>query len=44
MKELQESIEFQNETYEKKKKDIMEEKLKPETDNRNNEEAQNLIQ
>ena len=44
MKELQESIEFQNETYEKKKKDIMEEKLKPETDNRNNEEVQNLIQ
>ena len=44
MKELQESIEFQNETYEKKKKDIMEEKLKPETDSRNNEEVQNLIQ
>ena len=44
MKELQESIEFQNETYKKKKKGIMEEKLKPETDNRNNEEVQNLIQ
>ena len=44
-KALQESVEFKNEIYEKmKKKDIAEEKQKLETDNRNNEEVQNLIQ
>ena len=41
---LQESIEFQNETYKKMKKDMTEEKQKLETDNRNNEEIQNLIE
>ena len=44
MKALQESIEFQNETYENIKKDMTEEKQKLETDNRNNEEVQKLIQ
>ena len=44
MKALQGPIEFQNETYEKMKKDMMEEKQKLETDYRNNEEVQNLIQ
>ena len=44
-KALQESVEFKNEIYEKmKKKDIAEEKQKLETDNRKNEEVQNLIQ
>ena len=43
VKALQESTESQNETYENMKKDIMEEKQKLETDNRNNEEAQKLI-
>ena len=43
-KALQESVEL-NEIYEKmKKKDIAEEKQKLETDNRKNEEVQNLIQ
>ena len=44
MKTLQESIEFQNETYEKIKKYMKEEKQKPETGYRNKEEVQNLIQ
>ena len=44
MKALQKSIEFQNETYEKMRKDMTEEKQKLETDYRNNEEVQNLIQ
>ena len=44
-KALQESVEFKNEIYEKmKKKDTAEEKQKLETDNRKNEEVQNLIQ
>ena len=43
-KALLESIEFQNKTYEKMKKDIKKEKQKLETDYRNNEETQNLIQ
>ena len=43
VKALQESIEFQNETYENIKKDMTEEKQKLETDNRNNEEVQKLI-
>ena len=44
VKALQESVEFQNETYENIKKDMTEEKQKLETDNRNNEEVQQLIQ
>ena len=44
VKALQESTEFQNETCEKMKKDIMEEKQKLETDNKNNKVVQNLIQ
>ena len=44
MKALQEPIEFQNETYENMKKDMTEEKQKLETNNRNNEEVQELIQ
>ena len=40
----QESIEFQNETYEKMKKDMMEEKQKLEADYKNNEVVPNLIQ
>ena len=44
VKALQESIEFQNETYEKMKNDMMKEKQKLETDYKNNEVAQNLIQ
>ena len=44
MKALQEPTEFQNETYEKMKSDITEEKQKLETRNKNDEEAQNLIQ
>ena len=43
VKALQESIEFQNETYENMKKDMTEEKQKLETDNRSNEEVQKLI-
>ena len=43
-KALLESIEFQNKTYEKMKKDIKKEKQKLENDYRNNEETQNLIQ
>ena len=43
VKALQESIEFQNETYENIKKDMTEEKQKLETDNRNNE-VQKLIE
>ena len=37
VKGLQESIEFQNETYEKMKKDMAEEKQKLETDYKNSE-------
>ena len=44
VKALQESIEFQGETYQKMKKDMTEEKQKLETDNRNNKEDQNLVQ
>ena len=44
MKELQESIESQNETNENMKKDMTEEKQKLETENRNNEEVQKWIQ
>ena len=40
VKALQDSIEFQNETYENMKKDMPEEKQKLETDSRNNEEVQ----
>ena len=40
VKALQESIEFQYETYENMKKDMMEEKQKLETDSRNNDEVQ----
>ena len=43
VKGLQESIEFQNETYEKMKKDMAEEKQKLETDYKNSEVVQNLI-
>ena len=44
VKVLQESIEFQNETYELIKKDMTEEKQKLETDYKNNEVVENLIQ
>ena len=44
VKVLQEPIDFQNETYEKMKNDMTEEKQKLETDNRNNGEVQNLFQ
>ena len=44
MKALQEPLEFQNETYKKMKNDMTEEKQNLETDNRNNEEVQNLFQ
>ena len=44
VKALQESIEFQIETYENMKKEMTEEKQKLETDNRCNEEIQKLIQ
>ena len=44
VKALQESIEFQSETYQKMKKDMTEEKQKLETDNRNNKEDQKLVQ
>ena len=44
VKALQESIEFQNKMYEKMKKDMTEEKQKLESDYKNNEEVQNLIQ
>ena len=44
VKALQESIEFQNETYKNMKKDMTEEKQKLETDNRNDKEVQKLIQ
>ena len=44
VKALQESIEFQIETYENMKKEMTEEKQKLETDNRYNEEIQKLIQ
>ena len=44
VKALQESIEFQNDTYKKMKKDMIEEKQKVETDYKNNEVVQNLIQ
>ena len=41
---LQKSVEFQNQIYENMKKDMTEEKQKLETDDRNNEEVQKLIQ
>ena len=41
---LQESIEFENETYKKMKKCMTEENEKLETDYRNNQEVENLIQ
>ena len=44
VKALQDSIEFQNETYKNMKKDMKEEKQTLETDSRNNEELQKLIQ
>ena len=44
VKPLQDSIEFQNETYEKMKKDMTEEKQKLETHYRNKKEVENLIQ
>ena len=44
VKVLQESIQFQNETYELIKKDMTEEKEKLETDYKNNEVVENLIQ
>ena len=44
VKALKESIEFQNEIDEIMKKDMTEEKKKLETNNRNNEEVQKLIQ
>ena len=44
VKALQESIEFQNETYKKMKKDTTEDKQKLETNYRNNKEVQNLIE
>ena len=44
MKTLQEPTEFQNEIYEKMKNGMTEEKQKLETHNKNDEEAQNLIQ
>ena len=40
----QDSAEFQNETYEKMKKEMTEEKQKLETDYKNNKVVQNLIQ
>ena len=40
MKELQESIKFQNKTNKNMKKDMAEEKQRLETDHRNNEEVQ----
>ena len=43
VKALRESIEFQNKTYEKMKKDMMEEKQKLETDYKNNEAVQNNL-
>ena len=43
VKALQEPIEFQNETYEKMKKDMMKEKQKLETDYKNNKVVQSLI-
>ena len=44
VKAIQESIEFQNETYEKMKKDMMEEKEKLKSNYRNSKKMQNLIQ
>ena len=43
-KALQELMEFQNKMYEKMKKDITEEKQKLQTNYRNSNEVQNLIQ
>ena len=43
MKALHESTDFQNETCNKMKKDMTEEKQKLETDCSNNKEVQNLI-
>ena len=44
VKALQDSIEFQNETYEKMETDMLEDKQKLETDYKNNEVVQNIIQ
>ena len=44
VKALQESRDSQTETYEKMKKDMMKEKQKLETDYKNNEVVQNVIQ
>ena len=44
VKALQELMEFQNKMYEKMKKDITEEKQKLQTNYRNSNEVQNLIQ
>ena len=44
VKALQESMEFQNKMYEKMKKDKTEEKQKLQTNYRNSNEVQNLIQ
>ena len=44
VKALHQSIEFQNETHEKMKKDMTEDKQKLETDYKNNKVVQNIIQ
>lgn len=44
LKALEESIEFQNETYKKMKKHMTEEKQKLKTHSRNNKEVKNFIQ
>ena len=44
VKAIQESLGFQNETYEKMKKDMMEEKEKLKSNYRNSKKMQNLIQ
>ena len=44
LKALEESIEFQNETYKKMKKHMTEEKQKLKTYSRNNKEVKNFIQ
>ena len=43
LKALEESIEFQNETYKKMKKHMTEEKQKLKTHSRNNKEVKNLF-
>ena len=44
LKALEESIEFQNETYKKMQKDMTEEKQKLKSRSMNNKEVQNFIQ